>query len=242
MDVSGRLFDYSTEGMTFEGYVSTPLDAAANTKRPLVLVCHDWRGQDASERAAADRLAGLGYVAMAVDVYGKGNRGGTQEECAALMGPLVEDRAELQRRLALAIETGCGLDGVDASRVAAIGFCFGGLSVLDMARMDAAVQGVVSFHGLFMSAPNIPSPEIRAKVLALHGWDDPMATPESVMSFSEEMTAAGADWTLNAYGQTVHAFTNPEANDRANGTAYDPVVTRRAWVACDDFLEEVLTG
>jgi len=228
-------FEYQDGDNTFKGYLVHP----GGKNRPLVIICHDWRGQQDFEGAAADRLAGLGYVALAVDVYGKGNRGSTPEECAALMNPLVADRAELQRRLALSIATGKGLEGVDTGRTAAIGFCFGGLCVLDMARMGADVKGVVSFHGLFASADNIPSPEIDAKVLALHGWDDPMATPEDVMDFSKEMTAAGADWTLSAYGNTVHAFTNPEANNRANGTAYDPVVSRRAWASCEDFLGEV---
>ena len=181
-------------------------------------------------------MAGLGYAAMAIDLYGKGKRGTSPEENTALMTPLVNDRVELQRRLAVAIETARGLDGVDPTRIGAIGFCFGGMSVLDIARMGADVKGVVSFHGLFAPAPNIPSPKINTKILALHGWDDPLATPENVMEFSKEMSAAGADWTLNAYGHTVHAFTNPNAS----GDAYDPVVTRRAWAACDDFLAEVL--
>lgn len=237
--MAGTLFDYGDKGALYEGYVARP-DGAGSDKRPCVLVLHAWGGQGDFERAAADRLAGLGYIAMAADVYGKGQRGETQEECQALMGPLVGDRVELQGRLALAIETAKTLEGVDASRVAAIGFCFGGLSVLDMARMGADVKGVVSFHGLFMPAANLTAPKISAKVLALHGWDDPMATPEDVLGFSREMSAAGADWTLNAYGHTVHAFTNPAADGSAPGIAYHEAAARRAWASADDFLEEVL--
>ena len=236
MTAGTKFIEYSDADNTYEGYVAHP----GGANRPLVLVCHAWGGQHDFERAAADRLAGLGYAAMAVDVYGKGKRGETQKECEALMTPLVTDRAELQRRLALAIETGQKLEGVDASRVAAIGFCFGGLCVLDMARMGAAVQAVVSFHGLFMPADNLPSPKISAKVLALHGWKDPMATPESVMQFSKEMTDAGADWTLNAYGNAVHAFTNPAANGVNDGIAYEANAARRSWAACEDFLAEGL--
>ena len=230
------LFEYSDGTNTFEGYSAHP----GGGDRPVIVVCHAWGGQGDFERAAADRLADWGYAAMAADVYGKGKRGETQEECQALMGPLVADRAELQARLKLAIETAKNLDEVDASRVAAIGFCFGGLSVLDMARMGADVKGVASFHGLFIPAANIPNPKISAKVLALHGWDDPMATPENVMEFSKEMTEAGADWTLNAYGHAVHAFTNPAADGSTSGIAYHAGAERRSWAACKDFLQEVL--
>lgn len=236
MALNTQFFDYGDSDIPYEAYLAHP----GGRDKPLVLVCHAWGGQHDHERAAADRLAGLGYAAMATDVYGKGKRGQTQEECAALMNPLVGDRAELQRRLALAIETGRQCEGVDASRVAAIGFCFGGLCVLDMARMGADLKGVVSFHGLLGSAPNLPNPAPKAKALVLHGWDDPMATPENVLDFAKEMKAAGADWQLNAYGDTVHAFTNPAAKDKATGMGYDPVVTRRAWAATEDFLAEVL--
>jgi dienelactone hydrolase len=239
MPATSRLFDYGAGDDVFEGYLAEPQDGNGDVKRPVVIVCHAWGGQHDFERAAADRLASLGYVAMAADVYGKGKRGETQEDCQALMEPLVGDRAELQARLGLAIETAKNLDGVDASRIAAIGFCFGGLSVLDMARMGADVKGVTSFHGLFIPAANITAPKINAKVLALHGWDDPMATPDDVLAFSKEMTAAGADWTLNAYGNTVHAFTNPAADGSTAGIAYHEAAARRAWAACDDFLAEL---
>lgn len=238
MTISTEFFDYGDADGTYEGYVAHP----GGTGRPAVLVCHAWGGQHDFERDAAARLAGLGYVAMAVDLYGKGKRGGSPEENQALMMPLVGNRPALRGRLATSIETVQGLDGVDTGRVAAIGFCFGGLCVLDMARMGADLRGVVSFHGLLGGADNLPSPNVTAKVLALHGWDDPLATPGDVVAFGEEMTSAGADWQLHGYGGTVHAFTNPAANDRASGNAYDPVVTRRAWMACEDFLAEVFGG
>ena len=227
---------YEHEQKTYDGHLVHP----GGENRPIVLVAHAWGGLSDFEIEAARRLAGNGYAAFAIDVYGSGERGETQEECQALMGPLVGDRAELQARLALAIETAKNLDGVDTSRIAAVGFCFGGLSVLDMARMGADVKGVVSFHGLFMPAANIPNPKISIKVLALHGWKDPMATPENVMEFSKEMTEAGADWTLNAYGNAVHAFTNPAATGETSGVAYNAEADRRSWAACEDFLQEVL--
>jgi len=236
MTVLKEYFDYNYADVTFQGYRAHP----GGGDKPVVLVFHAWGGQHDFERGVADRLAELGYAAMAVDLYGKGKRGSSPEENTALMGPLVSDRVELQRRLGGALETARGLEGVDHTRVAAIGFCFGGLCVLDLARMGADVKGVVSFHGLLGGADNLPKPQPKAKVLALHGWDDPLATPEDVVAFGEEMTGAGADWQLHGYGGTVHAFTNPQANDRASGNCYDAKVTRRAWAACDDFLREIL--
>lgn len=230
--------DYEQNGESFEGYFAHP----GGENRPIVLVSHAWGGLSEFEQTAAKRLANEGYAAFALDVYGKGKRGSSPDENSALMRPYVADRAKLQDRLAGAIEAAKGQDGVDRARIAAIGFCFGGLCVLDMARMGAGIQGVVSFHGLLGAAPNIQSPRVSAKVLALHGWDDPLAKPEDVVAFGEEMSSAGADWQLHGYGNTVHAFTNPSANDRASGNCYDPAVTRRAWVACDDFLAEVLKG
>ncbi len=237
MTAAGELFDYNYADKTYEGYFVHP----GGGECPLVLVCHAWGGQHDFEREQADKLAGMGYAALAIDLYGKDVRGSTPEENEALMTPLVSDRAELQARLNQAIKTGKSLANVDADRVAAIGFCFGGLCVLDMARMGADVRGVVSFHGLLGGAPNIPAPKPTAKALVLHGWDDPLAPPDSVIAFSKEMTEAGADWQLIAYGDTVHAFTNPAANDKANGMGYDAGVTRRAWAATKDFLEEVLS-
>ncbi|MEO9970392.1 MAG: dienelactone hydrolase family protein [Hyphomonadaceae bacterium] len=231
-----HLVTYELKGETFEGYFAH----AGEQTRPIVLVAHAWGGLSEFEQVAAQRLARLGYAAFAIDVYGKGKRGSSPDENTALMGPLIADRAKLQDRLAGAIEAAKAQEGVDPTRIAAIGFCFGGLCVLDMARTGADIQGVVSFHGLLGGAPNIPSPRVSAKVLALHGWADPLAKPEDVVAFGEEMTNAGADWQLHGYGNTVHAFTNPAADDRASGNCYDPMVTRRAWAACDDFLLEVL--
>ena len=237
MSITTRTFDYSGHGHTFEGYLALP----EGGPKPVVLVAHAWAGQADYERGKADRIAAdLGYAAFAIDVYGKGKRGTTVEENQALMNPLVGDRAELQARLNVAVEAAKSLDGVDTSKRAAVGFCFGGLCVLDMARAGQDVLGVGSFHGLFMPAPNLPAPKISAKVAAYHGWDDPMAEPDSVLEFAKEMTAAGADWQLHAYGHAMHSFTTPGANDREMGTVYDPDADRRSWEALRTFLGEVL--
>lgn len=237
MAIQTRSVEYVVEGKTFEGVLAW--DDRQTGRRPAVAVAHAWAGRSPFEEEKAKRLAGLGYVGFAMDVYGKGVLGKSKEENAALMTPLVQDRALLQRRLQAAIHTLAAQPEVDAGRIAAIGFCFGGLSVLDLARIGAPVKGVVSFHGLFTPPGNTAGNRITAKVLALHGWDDPMAKPESVIAFAKEMTEAGADWQLHAYGHTMHAFTNPQANDPSFGTVYNAVADARSWRAMVDFLREL---
>jgi dienelactone hydrolase len=144
----------------------------------------------------------------------------------------------LQDLMKANIETMKDQPEADASKVAAIGFCFGGLCVLDMARSGANIDGVVSFHGL-LKAPGNTVDKIGAKVLALHGWDDPMATPDDVEAFGAEMTKAKADWQLHAYGGTMHAFTNPAANDPDFGTVYDEKADKRSWASMRLFLNEL---
>jgi dienelactone hydrolase len=206
-----------------------------------VLVSHAWGGQGKLEQSKAENLVALGYVGFALDLYGKGKRGGSMEENAKLMQPFIDDRAMLRKRITAALD---GLKKhalVDASRVAAIGFCFGGLCVLDLARsVPAGLKGVVSFHGLFHPPKLGKQAPITAKVLMLHGYDDPMAKPDSVVAIAQELTEAKADWQLHAYGRTSHAFTNPEANSPDHGLLYNATADRRSWVAMKNFLEEAL--
>ena len=203
---------------------------------PGVLVVHTWAGCGEFERQKAADLVRLGYVALAVDLYGDGIVGSGPDENAKLMAPLMEDRALLQRRMRRSLEALKGLENVDAGRTAAIGFCFGGLCVLDLARTGAPFRGAVSFHGLLEPPGNLEGEPVRAKVLVLHGWDDPMAKPESVEALASELTAAGADWQIHAYGNTMHAFTNPVADNPARGTVYDAQADSRSWRAMKEFL------
>ena len=237
MSIQTRIIDYSQDGKTFEGCLAWDDDGAE--PRPAVLVSHAWGGAGDFEHTRARDLAELGYVGFSLDLYGKGVRGSNPDENAALMQPFLDDRALLQKRLRLAVEVAAGQPEVDASRVAAIGYCFGGLCVLDLARAGADVSGVVSFHGLFFPPGNTAGNSIDAKVLALHGWDDPMATPEQVVALAAELTQAGADWQIHGYGHALHAFTNPEANDPDHGVAYAPAADRRSWRAMVNFLEEL---
>lgn len=231
--------DYKEGSTTLEGFVA--FDAATKTKRPTVIVAHAWGGQDDFARQKAQALAELGYVGFALDVYGKGKRGSTMEENAKLMQPFVDDRALLRRRLLAAVDAVKAHAMVDGNHIGAIGYCFGGLCVLDLARSAArGVRGVVSFHGLF-APPELGAQErITANVLALHGWDDPMATPDAVLAFAREMSGAKADWQLHAYGNTVHAFTNPDANMADKGILYNKDADRRSWQEMVNFFEEVL--
>ena len=236
MGIVTEIVDYEVNGQVYEGYFARPED---NEQAPLVLVMHAWGGQGDFERGKADWLAQNGYCGFAVDVYGKGKRGSTTEECQALMTPLAGDRAELQSRLDGSLKFAQEQTNQSAASTAAIGFCFGGLSVLDMARANMDISGVVSFHGLLGAAPNLQTTQIEPKVLALHGWDDPMATPDDVIAFSKEMTDAGADWQIHGYGGVLHAFTNPEANNPDFGTVYNANADRRSFETTKIFLSEL---
>ncbi len=230
-------FDGSTE---LEGFLAVPTEPS-KAARPVVLVVHAWAGQDDFARAKAHMLAELGYLGVAIDVYGTGRRGSTQEECSKLMTPWLEDRAALRTRLLAGVAAAKTIEGGDPERLGVIGFCFGGLCALDLARANApGLRAAVAFHGLF-NPPNIgPQPSIKSKVLALHGYDDPMCDPQAMRGFADEMTAAHADWQLVAYGSTGHAFTNPQAHDHANGMFYREIIAARAFAAMRGLFAEAL--
>jgi dienelactone hydrolase len=214
-------------------------DDSISTRRPAVLISHAWAGRDEFANDKAKKLAELGYVGFALDMYGKGIVGESREENSKLMQPFIQNRAVLQQRIKAALSAVKLLPWVDDSKIAAMGFCFGGLCVLDLARTGVDIKGVVSFHGLFNAPDNIHNTPINAKVLALHGYDDPMALPGQLIEFQNEMTKAGADWQVHSYGQTMHAFTNPVANDPNFGTVYKPEADSRSWIAMQNFLTEI---
>lgn len=231
--------DYAINGATHQAFIAW--DDRGSGSRPGVMVAHAWGGRSEFEEEKARWLARQGYVGVAIDMYGKGVRGTSADENAALMTPLVENRRELQQRMTTALEFTRSLELVDGDQCAAMGYCFGGLCVLDLARIGAAVAGVVSIHGLFMPADNLDDVDISAKVLCLHGYDDPMAQPESVLALAAELSAAKADWQLHAYGGTLHSFTNPQAASPEMGTLYSPIADKRSTVAISNFLEELFS-
>jgi len=231
------IFAYRDGDTLCEGFVAMPSGPGPH---PAVLVAHNWAGQSDADNGVATKLAALGYVGIAIDVYGKGSRGDPQGDNSALMGPWMADRAGLRSRLLAAVAAAAADPMVDDSQIAMIGYCFGGLCALDVARSATPdVKAVASFHGVY-PPPNIGSqPAITAKVLVLHGWDDPMAPPDATVALAHELTAAGADWQIHAYGGTMHAFTAPGANNPAGGVLYNPAADRRSWQALTGFLAEV---
>jgi dienelactone hydrolase len=230
-----RPVEYEHDGDLLEGSVV----ALDDGPRPGVLLSHAWCGRGDFEMGKARRLAEAGYAVFALDMYGKGVVGASPEECAALMAPWRADRRRLAGRQLAALDTARDQPEIAAARIAAIGFCFGGLCVLDLARAGADVAGVVSFHGIY-GRPDHETAPISAKVLILHGRDDPMCPPEDVLALEQELNDGGVDWQLHAYGHTMHAFTNPAAQNPAGGTQYNEVSAVRAWTAMLGFLEEVL--
>lgn len=228
--------EYSHNGDMLEGFFAH--DDSSDGRRPGVLICHAWGGRDDFVIEKAHKLAARGYAAFALDMFGKGVLGASPEENQKLIQPLMDDRAFLRDRVLAGLTTLSNQTVVDTDNLAAIGFCFGGLCALDLARSGADVGGAVSFHGLLMPSGLPPQP-VKSKVLVLHGYADPMALPDQLADFCEEMTAAKADWQAHAYGNVMHAFTNPQANNADMGTLYDRNADQRSWQAAYNFLDEI---
>lgn len=227
---------YSDGETQLEGYLAFNPDILK--PRPAILVAHDWSGRNNFACEKAEKLAQLGYVGFALDMFGKDVLGTTKEEKGQLISPFFNDRKLLLQRVTAGFEVLRKIDFVDTTRIGAIGFCFGGLCVLDLARSGADLRGVVSFHGI-LTPPDNADRTMIAKILALHGYDDPMVPPEQVSDFEQEMTKAKADWQLHVYGNTMHGFTNPVANDPDFGTVYENKADRRSWIAMQNFFTEV---
>lgn len=234
--MEARELSVQCDGQRFDGLLMGDGEA---DRRPLVLVFPTFVGRSPADLDVGARLDEAGYRSLACDLYGGGRAGTTREECSALMRPLMEDRAALRRRLVAWLEAAASLAGAEPTRTAAVGFCFGGLCALDLARSGAQLAGVASFHGLLKPPGLGESPSVRTKVIVFHGWDDPMAPPEDVVALGAEFTEAGADWQVHAYGGTVHGFTNPKAASPELGIQYNEAADRRAWTALSDFLGEI---
>jgi dienelactone hydrolase len=228
-----RLVESSHDGFPLESFVLAP---EGGFPRPAVLLFPNFLGLDHVDDENAERLVGLGYTAFGCDLYGKGNRAATREEGAALMGPLQADRALLQARMTHLLDVARQQPEVDAAQVAAVGFCFGGLCVLDLARTGAEVKGVASFHGIFTPPPNIAAPKISARVAVYHGWEDAIVPPDHVTMLGKELTAAGCDWQIHCYGGAVHGFTH--ARPPEEGIPFNALADKRSWKSAADFLEE----
>ena len=226
---------YTLNQTHYHGYLASPTDTTR--QHPLVILAHDWSGQNEFIKKKAEYIAGLGYHGFALDMYGEGKLGQTNDEKLALMSPLVNDRQYLQQVVGAAFTAAINLPSVDHDRIAAIGFCFGGLCALDLARSNREIRAVASFHGL-LNKPNINNYQLAAKVIAFHGFLDPMVTMNDLTAFYEEMNAAKIDWQVHIYGTALHAFTNPQANDYQFGTVYDPTIEKRSFSSCEKFFAE----
>ena len=232
---------YKQGDVELEGFMV--YDDAAQGKRSGVLIVHDWMGNGEFSKKRAEELAAMGYVAFACDIYGKGVRPKDRTEASAQAGKFKSDRALLRARVNAGLEVLKKNPNVDGARTAAMGYCFGGTTVLELARSGAEVAGVVSFHGGLSTPTPEDAKNIKAKVLVLHGADDPFVKPEEVLAFEDEMRKAGVDWQLVSYGGSVHSFTNPAAgNDNSKGAAYNEKANRRSWEDMKDFFNEIFAA
>jgi dienelactone hydrolase len=230
-----KLITYTDEGTTLEGFAAYP----DNEKRPAVILCHAWRGRDDFICEKAKLIASWGYAAFALDMYGKGILGKSKEENAALKKPFIDDRKLLLRRALKGLDAAKTLPHVDVSRLAVVGFGFGGLCALDLVRSGVVIKAAISVYGHF-EPPPFPKRTILAKILILHGYNDPVAPHSGLETFSKEMEAAKVDWQAHLYGNTLHAFATPTSNDPAAGLLYNPSSAKRADSDARHFLEEVL--
>jgi dienelactone hydrolase len=209
-------------------------DAATARPRPAVLLVHDWLGVGPTVQARAHMLARLGYVAFAADVYGVGGRPATHDEASGTAGRYYQDLDLLRGRLHAAFEWLTAQRAVDAARVVAAGYCFGGSGALELARTGADLRGTVAFHARLLTHDPSDASEIRGPVLVLGGGDDPVVPDDAVDAFVGELRAAGVAWEMTRYGGAPHAFTIADA------PTFRPEADRRSWVAFTDFLERVL--
>ena len=241
-EIKTQTIQYSDGDVALEGFVAW--DSAKSDKPvPGVLVVHQWLGLTDYEKSRCRQLAELGYVAFAVDVYGKGIRPASQQEAAKQAGVYKKDRELYRRRLKLGLEQLRAHDGVAKNHIAAIGYCFGGTGAIELARSGADISGVVSFHGGLDS----PQPElgrnITAKILICHGADDPFVPASEIEAFRSELNSAGVDWQMIAYSGAVHSFTQPMAgNDNSRGAAYNEKADKRSWAAMRSFFDEVFAS
>lgn len=204
------------------------------------MVAHDWGGCGEAVCDKAIQLASMGYVGFAIDMYGQAQLGYDKAERRALMTPLMQNRQKLAARITAAFNHLTQLPQIDKDKIAAIGYCFGGLCVLDLARSGADVKGVVSFHGLLSAPEGAIKTHLNTKILVLHGYDDPLVPPDQIEQFAAEMNERKVDWQVHMYGLVQHSFTNPQANDDEMGLHYNERADLRSWESTASFLREVL--
>lgn len=233
-----EVVDYRHGDTVLEGYLA--YDDSIQGKRPGVIVVHEWWGINNYVRMRTEQLAKLGYIAFAIDMYGKGARARDAKEAGSLSSTYRSDCALMRSRANAGYDVLKNHPLTGARRIAAIGYCFGGTTVLEMARSGAQLVGVVSFHGSLGTPNPGDAKNIKGKVLVLHGADDPAVPPDQVMAFQDEMRKAKVDWYFVSYGGAVHSFTNPDSgNDPSRGAAYNEKADKRSWEAMKLFFAEI---
>jgi dienelactone hydrolase len=236
--IKTELIDYRDGNTLLEGYLA--YDDSLTGKRPGVLIVHEWWGMNDYAKRRAEQLARLGYVAFALDMYGKGKVTYSSHEASRLAGPFKINHTLGRARSAAGLEVLKKRPEVDPARIAAIGYCFGGSIVLELARGGADLKGVASFHGSLGTPHPEDAKNIKGKVLVLHGADDHFESPAEIAAFQDEMRRAGVDWQMNIYGGAVHSFTNPDAGKMGlTGVAYNEKADRRSWQALQAFFDEI---
>lgn len=240
--IQSQVIEYKIDGESYTGYLA--YDDAITGERPGVLVVHEWWGHTDYVRSRADKLAELGYTALALDMYGTGKVADHPDDALKFMKVVSENQALAEKRFNAAYVLLQADNHVDAERIAAIGYCFGGSTVLNVARQNSVdLAGVVSFHGGLATQAPAEKGRLTTPILVLNGAADPMVPPEQVAGFESEMKNAGADYRLVSYEGAVHGFTNPGATllgERFNmPLAYDEVADKDSWQQMQVFLERV---
>jgi dienelactone hydrolase len=239
---AGEEIHYTVDGTTFNGYIARP--AESGSKRGGVLVVHEWWGQNQYVRRRADMLADLGYVALAVDMYGDGKVADHPDDAGKFASEVRNNMDAGERRFRAALDLLRSQPDVAAERIGAIGYCFGGGVVLEMARRGLPLAGVVSFHGSLGGLSPARSGAIKARMLVLNGADDPFVTPEQIAAFKKDMDAVGADYRFINYPGVLHSFTNPDATENGKKfnlpLAYDAKADAQSWEAMKQLFEDVL--
>jgi len=241
-EVVSDVVQYTHQGVALEGYLA--YDSALKGPLPGVLLVHEWWGHNSYIEKRARDYAALGYVAFALDVYGKGIVTTSPEEASKLSKPFYDDRALFRGRLKAGLDQLLAQKFVNSKSVAVLGYCFGGTGALELARSGAPLVGAISFHGgLSTPAPLTGPGQLKARVLVMNGAEDPMVKPEERAQFMDEMRKGEADWQFVEFGGAVHAFTNPAADGfKIPGVAYNAAADRRSFAMSKAFLKEVLGG
>ena len=235
MSITIKPFEYKDGKTTCIGQVAW--DESYASPKPGVIINHAWGGLDDFAQDKAIQMAAIGFVGVCLDNYGNGAQPETNDERMATMSAIKDDRKVLAKRLKAGYTAACALDMVDESAMAAMGFCFGGLCTLDMARAGLDLKAAISYHGL-LDVPDLPKKTIKADVLVCHGYDDPMSDPDALRAVQDELASKKCDWTVMSFGNTKHAFMVPSANDPKLGLQYNEFAATQSWAASTDLLNK----